>query len=86
MENATLNNLSVVKVIKSNSVMNDGKEFLELGIDALLKPNPIKNILLVNTMIGMFSEASSFRYKFVTKNLSASSVNYQESRKKSEFL
>nr|WP_298174172.1 hypothetical protein [uncultured Pseudomonas sp.] len=61
MEKDTQRGSAVVKALKSDSVISVEKEFLELGIDTLLESGVIKDIPLVNTVVGIFGAVGSVR-------------------------
>jgi hypothetical protein len=52
MEKDTSHGLVVVNVLRSNSVVDVGKEYLEIGIDAALESGALKDIPFVNTVLG----------------------------------
>lgn len=68
MKKDTQRGSAVVSVLKSDSVVSVGKDFLELGIDAVLESGALKDIPLVNTVVGIFGAAGSVRdHLFVNK-------------------
>jgi len=69
METDTQRGSAVVNVLKSDSVVSVGKEFLELGIDTVLESGALKDIPLVNTVVGIFSAAGSFRDQLLVNKL-----------------
>jgi len=52
---------AVVNVLKSDSVVSVGKEYLEIGIDNVLESGALKDIPLVSSVVGIFNVASSVR-------------------------
>lgn len=69
MERDTQRGSAVVNVLKSDSVVSIGKEFLELGIDTLLESGALKDIPLVNTVVGILGAASSVRDQLLANKL-----------------
>ena len=69
MEKDTQRGSAVVNVLKSESVVSVGKEFLELGIDTMLESGALKDIPLVNTVVGIFGVAASFRDQLLVNKL-----------------
>ncbi|MNZ31246.1 hypothetical protein D3C78_485400 [compost metagenome] len=68
MKKDTQRGSAVVSVLKSDSVVSVGKDFLELGIDAVLESGALKDIPLVNAVVGIFGAAGSVRDQlFVNK-------------------
>ena len=68
MKKDTQRGSAVLSVLKSDSVVSVGKDFLELGIDAVLESGALKDIPLVNTVVGIFGAAGSVRdHLFVNK-------------------
>ncbi|MFZ2856812.1 hypothetical protein [Acidovorax sp.] len=57
----TRRGIEVVNVLKSDSVLSVGKEYLEIGIDSVLESGALKDIPLVSTVFGIFNAASSTR-------------------------
>ncbi|HCH1968183.1 hypothetical protein [Vibrio parahaemolyticus] len=59
---------TVVDVVKSDSVVSLGKEYLEIGIDAALDSGALKDIPLVNTVVGLCSSYGTIKdHIFATK-------------------
>ena len=48
----------VARVVKSESVVSLGKQYVELGIDAALESGALKDIPFVNTVVGLCSSVS----------------------------
>lgn len=68
MEKDTQRGSAVVSVMKSDSVVNVGKDFLELGVDAVIESGALKDIPLVNAVVGVFGAVGSVRdHLFVSK-------------------
>lgn len=61
MEKDTQRGSAILNVLRSDSVVDIEKEYLELGIDAALESDVLKNIPLVNTVLGIFSGVGSER-------------------------
>jgi hypothetical protein len=59
----------IVSVLRSDSVVGVGKEYLELGIDAALDSGALKEIPLVSTVVGIFNVASTFKDRLLTAKL-----------------
>jgi len=58
----------VVDVVKSDSVVSLGKEYLEIGIDAALDSGALKDIPLVSTVVGLCSSYGTVKdHIFATK-------------------
>lgn len=51
----------ITSVLRSDSVIAVGKEYLELGVDAVLDSEVLKDVPLVNTVVGIFNVAGTFR-------------------------
>lgn len=51
----------ITSVLRSDSVIGVGKEYLELGVDAVLDSEVLKDVPLVNTVVGIFNVAGTFR-------------------------
>jgi hypothetical protein len=60
---------AVVNVLRSDSMVGVGKEFLELGVDAVLESGALKEIPFVNSLVGIFSAAGVFRDHLLTTKL-----------------
>lgn len=69
MKKDTQRGSAVVNVLRSDSVVDVGKEYLELGVDTLLESGALKDIPLVNTIIGIFNVAGSVRDQIFTSKL-----------------
>jgi len=62
--------MAVVKILKSDSILSVGKEFIELGVDSVFKSGALEDIPLVNTVVGIYDPAISVRdHLFATKFL-----------------
>lgn len=59
----------VVKVLRSDSLVNTGKEYLELGVDKMLESDSLKNIPFVNTVVGIFSAIGLVRDHMLANKL-----------------
>lgn len=58
----------VIDVVKSDSVVSLGKEYLEMGIDAALDSGALKDIPLVSTVLGLCSGYGTVKDRiFATK-------------------
>lgn len=60
---------AVVNVLQSDSMVDLGKEFLELGFDAVLESGALQEIPIVNTLVGMFSVAGIVRDEIFANKL-----------------
>ncbi|BBL57728.1 hypothetical protein [Methylomonas koyamae] len=60
---------AVVNVLKSDSLVSVGKEYLELGIDTLFESGALKDIPLANTIVGIFDATGSFRDQLLVNKL-----------------
>ena len=69
MKNDTPRGSAVVKVLQTNSSIELGKEYVELGIDALLESGALKDIPLVNTVVGIFNIGNSVRDQMLASKL-----------------
>lgn len=45
---------ALISAIKSESVVELGKEYVELGLDALLESKALESIPFVNTLVGVY--------------------------------
>ncbi|GAB4089372.1 hypothetical protein GCM10028785_20410 [Hydrogenophaga soli] len=61
MKKDTARGLAVIDFLRSDSVVNMGKEYLEIGIDGLLDSGVWKDVPVVNTFVGVFNIAGSVR-------------------------
>jgi hypothetical protein len=52
---------AVINVLKSDSMVSVGKEYLEVGIDSVLESGILKDIPFVNSVVGVFNAAGSVR-------------------------
>lgn len=57
---------ALISAIKSESVVELGKEYAELGIDALLESKALESIPFVNTVVGMYKVAGHVRDQIFT--------------------
>lgn len=69
MEKDTQRGSAIVKALKSNSLTTLGKEYLEVGIDAMLNSDLLKEIPVVKTVVGVFETAGSFKDELLTKKV-----------------
>lgn len=69
MEKDTQRGSAIVKVLRSDSVVDVGKEYLEIGVDALLDSGALKEIPLVNTVMGIFNVAGTVRDQLLATKL-----------------
>lgn len=59
----------IVSVLRSDSVVSVGKEYLELGIDAALDSGALKEIPFVSTVVGIFNVAGAVKDQLLTAKL-----------------
>lgn len=69
MDKDTQRGSAVVNVLKSDSVVSVGKEYLELGIDTVMESGALKDIPLVNTVVGIIGAAGSVRDQLLANKL-----------------
>lgn len=60
---------AVVNVLKSGSVVNVGKDYLEFGIDTALESGALKDLPFVSTVVGIFNAAGSVREQLLITKL-----------------
>jgi hypothetical protein len=61
--------LAIANVLQSDSVVNVGKEYLELGIDTLLEAGVLKDIPFVNSVVGIFNAVGSVKDQLLVTKL-----------------
>jgi hypothetical protein len=59
----------IVSVLRSDSVVSVGKEYLELGIDTALESGALKEIPFVSTVVGVFNVAGTIKDQILTTKL-----------------
>lgn len=59
----------IVKIIKSDEVIDLGKDYLEIGIDTALESGLLKDIPIVNSILGILSTTKSIRDQILTSKL-----------------
>ncbi|MDI4667202.1 hypothetical protein K9U40_23205, partial [Xanthobacter autotrophicus] len=59
----------VIDALRSEKVSGVGKEYMELGIDSLLESGALRDIPFVNTVVGVFNVAGSFRDQLLAKKI-----------------
>ena len=69
MEKDTQHGSAIIKVLRSDSVVDILKEYLELGIDTARESGVLKDVPLVNTVVGIFSEVGSVRDQLLATKL-----------------
>lgn len=69
MKKDTKRGSAVVNVLRSDSIVDVGKEYLEIGVDTLLESGALKDIPLVNTVVGIFNAAGSVRDQILATKL-----------------
>lgn len=69
MDKDTQRGSAVVNVLKSDSVVSVGKEYLEIGIDTLMESGALKDIPLVNTVVSIVGAAGSVRDQLLANKL-----------------
>ncbi len=60
---------ALISAIKSESVVELGKEYVELGLDALLESKALESIPFVNTLVGVYKTAGHIRDQIFTDKL-----------------
>lgn len=60
---------AIVNVMKSDSMVSLGKDYLELGIDAALESGVLKDIPFVNTVVGIFNVAGTIKDQILATKL-----------------
>ncbi|WP_082091346.1 hypothetical protein [Paracidovorax citrulli] len=61
--------LTIINALRSETVSSVGKEYLELGVDSLLESGALKDIPLVNTVVGVVNIAGSVREQLLAKKI-----------------
>jgi len=69
MEKDTGRGKAVINIMKSDSMVSVTKDYLELGIDAALESGALKDIPLVNTVVGIFNVAGAVKDQLLAKKL-----------------
>lgn len=59
----------IVNILRSDSVVSVGKEYLELGIDMALDSGALKEIPFVSTVVGIFNLAGTVKDQLITTKL-----------------
>ncbi|SQI42059.1 Uncharacterised protein [Leminorella richardii] len=52
---------ALVSALKSDEVVELGKEYAELGVDSLIESNILESIPFVNTVVGLYKTTNSVR-------------------------
>ncbi|PNO57723.1 hypothetical protein MC64_020910 [Aeromonas caviae] len=78
MKKDTPRGSAVMNVLCSDSVADVGKEYLEIGVDTLLESGALKDIPIVNTVVGIFSVAGSVRDHLLTSKLLRFLIQFTE--------
>lgn len=78
MKKDTPRGSAVINVLRSDSAVDIGKEYLEIGVDTLLESGALKDIPLVNTVVGIFSIAGSVRDQLLTSKLLRFLIQFSE--------
>lgn len=68
-KNDTKRGSALINALRSDSVVSIGKEYLEFGVDAALESGVLKDIPFINTLVGAFNVAGSFRDQLLTAKL-----------------
>lgn len=68
-KNDTQRGSAVVKALQSDSIMSVGKDFLEVGVDALLESGVLKDIPIVNTIVNIIGANNSVRDQLLAAKL-----------------
>lgn len=69
MKKDTQRGSAVVNVLRSDSIISVGKEYLELGIDAVLDSGALKDIPFVNSIVGIFGAVGTIKDQLLTNKL-----------------
>lgn len=69
MKKDTQRGSAVVNVLRSDSIISVGKEYLELGIDAVLESGALKDIPFVNSIAGIFGAVGTVKDQLLTNKL-----------------
>lgn len=69
VEKDTRRGKALINVIKSDSMVSVTKDYLELGIDAALESGALKDIPLVNTVVGIFNVAGAVKDQLLATKL-----------------
>lgn len=69
MDQHTCSGSNLVKAIKSEAVKDMGREYLELGLDALLTNDTLKSLPVVNTVVGVCNFIGTVRDKALASKL-----------------
>lgn len=52
---------ALVSALKSDEIVELGKEYAELGVDSLIESNILESIPFVNTVVGLYKATNSVR-------------------------
>jgi hypothetical protein len=69
MKRDTPRGSAITNVMRSDSLVSVGKEYLELGLDAALESGLFKDIPLVSTVVGLFGTIGSVRDQLLATKL-----------------
>lgn len=68
----------VINFLKSDSTIDIGKEYLEIGVDTLLESGALKDIPIVNTVAGIFKVVDSVRDQLLASKLLRFLIQFSE--------
>lgn len=69
MTKDTKRGCALVSALKSDVIVDLGKEYAELGIDSLIESNVLESIPFVSTTVGLYKAASSVRDQLFTEKV-----------------
>lgn len=78
MKKDTSRGSAVINVLKSDSIIDIGKEYLEISVDTLIESGAIKDIPIVNTVVGIFNVAGSVRDQLLASKLLRFLIQFSE--------
>lgn len=60
---------ALVSALKSDEIIELGKEYAELGIDSLIESNILESIPFVSTVVGLYKTVSSVKDQLFTEKV-----------------
>lgn len=60
---------ALVSALKSDEIVELGKEYAELGVDSLIESNILESIPFVNTVVGLYKATNSVRDQLFTEKV-----------------